>query len=174
MSMPKLIKNGRFWPFWSIRAENDQKWTQKWSKKCPIFSSSTKIFWNPGTRDFFQNPCFARVHSVGNPGTGEKMSRSRFYYFIGALFFLAWHKNPGTRYWRALGYQEMSRCDTFFQKSWYWRKKKRAPISITRRELRSQAPPASEAIFAYLCSQLTLVPNLIFSLIVEYHRTLIR
>ena len=101
MSMPKLIKNGRFWPFWSIRAENDQKWTQKWSKKCPIFSSSTKIFWNPGTRDFFQNPCFARVHSVGNPGTGEKMSRSRFYYFIGALFFLAWQRDikipvPGT------------------------------------------------------------------------------
>jgi hypothetical protein len=35
--------------------------TQKWVKKYLIFSSSTKIFRNPGTRDFFQNTFFARL-----------------------------------------------------------------------------------------------------------------
>jgi len=30
----------------------DENWPKNGSKKCLIFSSSTKIFWNPGTRDF--------------------------------------------------------------------------------------------------------------------------
>jgi len=33
MSMAKLIKNGCFSTFWSIRAEKDQKWTQKMGQK---------------------------------------------------------------------------------------------------------------------------------------------
>ena len=81
MSMPKLIKNGRFWPFWSIRAWNGRKLTKKWVQKMSdIFFQYQDFSKSRYWRFFFKTrfcPCpFGRESRYWR----KKMSRSRFYY----------------------------------------------------------------------------------------------
>ena len=155
MSMPKLIKNGRFWPFWSIRAENDQKWTPKMVQKMSHIFFQYQDFLKSRYPGFFSKPVFCPCPFGRESRYWRKNVTVTLLLLYRRSFFLsvtAWHKNPGTRYWRALGYQEMSRCDTFFQKSWYWRKKSerqfllqgasfaRKPRRHLRRFLRTYVP----------------------------------